>query len=164
MSEHVSFSQFTTFSRCGKQYQLERIQGVPRTPSLALLFGSAVHEAFERVLKNEVDSIAGSVQSMWGDIVESHAQRMIKEFDTPIEQFKVSGRKTEAKPNREDYDWWMVEGLQQVNAFLDWLGYKRLEHVRSRRPDTDGRVQCERHPRRHRSESVHRQRHGQPRR
>jgi putative RecB family exonuclease len=121
VSEHVSFSQFTTFSRCGKQYQLERIQGVPRTPSLALLFGSAVHEAFERVLKYQVDMMAGSIQSMWGEIVESHAQRMIKEFDTDIDQFKVSGRKTEAKPNREDFDWWMIEGLQQVNAFLEWL-------------------------------------------
>ena len=122
MSEHVSFSQYSTFSRCGKQYQLERIQGVPRTPSLALLFGSAVHEAFERVLKSEGEPIAGSVQEMWGEIVQSHTDRMVAEFNTPIEGFKISGRKTEAKPNREDYDWWMIEGLQQVNAFLEWLG------------------------------------------
>ena len=49
MTAHVSFSQFDTYSRCGKRYQLERIQSAPRSPSVWLLAGKVVHTFIEKI-------------------------------------------------------------------------------------------------------------------
>lgn len=49
MRGHVSFSQFGTYVRCSKQYELSRIKQAPTTPAVWLPAGSAVHEALELV-------------------------------------------------------------------------------------------------------------------
>lgn len=42
-----SYSQFTTWLSCGKQFQLARVVKVPETPAWYLVGGSAVHSATE---------------------------------------------------------------------------------------------------------------------
>ena len=44
---HVSYSQLTAWTRCGKAFQLQRIQGAPELPTVWLPAGTAVHAAFE---------------------------------------------------------------------------------------------------------------------
>lgn len=53
MTEHVSWSQYSTFSECGKRYYLERIAGAPQQPAVWLLAGTVVHELIERINKGE---------------------------------------------------------------------------------------------------------------
>lgn len=48
---HRSFSQFTSFVRCGKAYELERVVQVPQSPAWWFVGGSAFHEAVEMLLK-----------------------------------------------------------------------------------------------------------------
>lgn len=44
---HRSYSSFTTWLSCGKQWQLARVAKVPETPAWYLVGGSAVHAATE---------------------------------------------------------------------------------------------------------------------
>lgn len=44
---YVSYSQLSSWLKCGKQYELRRIVEVEETPSWALVGGSAVHSATE---------------------------------------------------------------------------------------------------------------------
>lgn len=49
MTDHASYSQLTAYARCGKQYQLQRIQNAPEQPSVWLPAGKAVHAAIEAI-------------------------------------------------------------------------------------------------------------------
>ena len=49
MATHASNSQFGDYTRCGKSYQLKRIQRVPPVPSVWLVGGKAVHLAIESI-------------------------------------------------------------------------------------------------------------------
>lgn len=46
---HVSFSQLTAYTRCGKQYQLQRIMEAPEEPSVWLPAGKAIHSTIEQI-------------------------------------------------------------------------------------------------------------------
>lgn len=46
--EHVSYSQFNDWLRCGKAYELKRIIGVQEFPAWWSIAGNAVHKATER--------------------------------------------------------------------------------------------------------------------
>lgn len=48
---HRSFSQFTSWLKCGKAYQLERVLEAPAMPAWYLVGGSAVHSAIETYLR-----------------------------------------------------------------------------------------------------------------
>lgn len=49
LPDHYSHSQINAWLRCGKQYELERIRKVPRTPSVYLVAGNAIHTAIEQL-------------------------------------------------------------------------------------------------------------------
>jgi hypothetical protein len=49
MATHLSNSQFGDYTRCGKSYQLKRIQHAPQIPSVWLVGGKAVHMAIESI-------------------------------------------------------------------------------------------------------------------
>jgi len=56
---HKSFSQFSTWIRCGKAYQLERILEAPQTPAWWFVGGSAFHSAAEKYLLAEYEKKNG---------------------------------------------------------------------------------------------------------
>lgn len=43
----ISYSAFTSWLKCGKAFQLERILGVPRDPKWYFVGGNAVHATTE---------------------------------------------------------------------------------------------------------------------
>lgn len=47
--DYVSFSQLTTWLKCGRAYYLGRVQKVPETPAFYLAGGSAVHASCDAV-------------------------------------------------------------------------------------------------------------------
>jgi len=51
---HRSFSAFTSWLRCGKAYELERIVNAPSEPAWWFVGGSAFHSAAEQYLLNLV--------------------------------------------------------------------------------------------------------------
>ena len=48
---HRSFSQFSSWAKCGKAYQLERVLQAPQVPAWYFIGGSAFHAAVEEMLK-----------------------------------------------------------------------------------------------------------------
>lgn len=57
LKAHLSFSAINQMARCGKQFQLERVLGLPESPGYAALAGRAVHaatEAYDRMLFTEL--------------------------------------------------------------------------------------------------------------
>lgn len=44
-----SHSQLTTYTRCGKQYYLERIASAPTKPAVYMVAGTAIHAAIEKI-------------------------------------------------------------------------------------------------------------------
>jgi hypothetical protein len=59
---HRSFSQFTSWLRCGKAYQLSRVLQAPEDPSWWLVGGKAFHAAAETFLKREFDLTNGKIK------------------------------------------------------------------------------------------------------
>lgn len=45
---HVSYSQFTEWSKCGKAYELKKILGLSESPSWWSIGGHGVHSATEK--------------------------------------------------------------------------------------------------------------------
>ena len=50
-SLHRSFSQATTYAKCGRQFYLQRVARVPEPPAVYLIAGKALHAAIEIVNK-----------------------------------------------------------------------------------------------------------------
>jgi hypothetical protein len=46
---HLSYSQLTSFTRCAKQYQLQREQQAPEDPTVWLPAGKAIHAVIEKI-------------------------------------------------------------------------------------------------------------------
>jgi len=48
---HVSYSQIFTYSNCSLKYKFQYVENRPmERVSIALVFGSAIHSAIERIL------------------------------------------------------------------------------------------------------------------
>lgn len=52
---HRSFSSFTSWVKCGKAWQLERILQAPQTPAWYFIGGTTFHEVIEKYLKEQYD-------------------------------------------------------------------------------------------------------------
>lgn len=132
MTAHVSFSQFDTYSRCGKRYQLERIQSAPRSPSVWLLAGKVVHTFIEQINLGKyplfdganarsVADLAGLMAADWVGEYDQTEAEMVEQYGIPSAQWRCGGRKTNDKPKGEDVDWWRQAGLLQCAQYGHWL-------------------------------------------
>jgi putative RecB family exonuclease len=65
MSEYGSHSQLSTFSECGRRYELERVSRVPRRPGYWFPGGTAIHATIEAYLREAVkcESAAETAES-----------------------------------------------------------------------------------------------------
>jgi len=54
-----SHSQLSTFTRCGKQYYLERIATAPSKPAVWFVAGTAIHNAIEAINQEYVKEWTG---------------------------------------------------------------------------------------------------------
>jgi hypothetical protein len=74
--QHYSHSQVSSWLRCGKAYELERIVRVPRAPAVYLVTGNALHSAIERL---SLAAYAKQSKSVKSDSSDSSSQHVIKE-------------------------------------------------------------------------------------
>jgi hypothetical protein len=118
--KHLSFSQYTSYLRCGKAYELERIEHAPSLPAWWFLGGSTVHEVTEEIdldfpwiLREQDVTIIKKVTTMatitkLDDLVEK--QRAKSEI--PPESWN-SGKNAQ-------YDWWVENAPLMVERWVDW--------------------------------------------
>lgn len=51
LPDHLSYSQYSTYTGCPRRYFLSRVRGAPATPAWYFLIGSAIHEGIESYIK-----------------------------------------------------------------------------------------------------------------
>lgn len=130
---HRSYSQLNQLRKCGHQYKLERVEHKLRRPSTPAVAGKIVHKATEEIDRQlDDDPAVYPDQLLRGGLeaAELHAPEMIAEDSKhfPPDQWKRYGRKTLEKPNAEDINWFLAEGIPNaIRAYVDWrLAYLEL--------------------------------------
>lgn len=118
---HVSHSQLTSWQRCGKSYQLKRLQGAPSVPAVWSFAGKAVHSCIEEINKAHATGVNLDLIATWRRCWDEEMQRELQFTSIPPEQWRVGGRVSKDKPNKEDLTWWFAEGERQCVAYQTWL-------------------------------------------
>lgn len=117
---HRSYSQLTSWLRCGEAYRLERIKRVPQLPAWYLVGGTALHAATEEYDRNAdritmESDLLGIWHNAWA-VAYSAVETSVHPDD-----WRKGGRATKDKPNKEDGAWWRdVAGPQYLRAYADW--------------------------------------------
>jgi hypothetical protein len=115
LPEHASFSSLTSYSKCPKSWQLQRVVKVPQSQGWARLGGSAVHTATENYdLGKGTDPAKLFAEAFIHEIWGAYLQ------DSDIASWLPSGRATKEWPNRRDQEWWWHHGPIYVQRWIDW--------------------------------------------
>lgn len=113
---HVSYSQLSSWVRCGKAYELERVLKVPSAPTWAQVAGNAVHTGTEEMDKGD----AGPVRDIWQDVFTETIAEHEERSGIARTEWRATGRKTKAAPYGEDARWWWFEGAEMLNRWKVW--------------------------------------------
>lgn len=118
MSEHFSLSQLNSWTRCPEQYRLERIHHVPSIPTWATVGGTAFHAVTETNDKREhgVDTPPVTFEEAF----EQATQDTEEKYSVSRADFRATGRKSAKWPDKENRDWWLVEGPSMVHRWTAW--------------------------------------------
>lgn len=109
-SPYLSYSSMDSFLTCGERYRLEKVVGVPQAKAWYLLGGSAVHEATELCDTEQMPATEAWTRA-W--------QRQLDEAgDTS--NLRAGGRASKEWPNKENGDWWSLNGLAMVQSWVRW--------------------------------------------
>lgn len=121
MTHHLSHSQFNNYTTCGERYRLERVVRVPKRPGWSLIGGNTVHTLTEehdlRLLGVDVP------ERTWGQVFEELTAKAEEESGFTRDEFTASGRASAKWPNKENPDWWAVEGPAMVRR---WENFRRI--------------------------------------
>lgn len=118
--ETMSHSRAKTLGDCGHKYYLKYREHVPEKPSIALVGGSAFHawvEAYER------DKLGGDPVKPFPVYLDEALGQQVEATGLPVEDFKISGRKSKARPDGETLRVWATElGPEMVELYrqFDW--------------------------------------------
>lgn len=138
--QRMSPSRAAQLGRCGEQYRLARIEGVPVRPSVAALGGRGTHTCLQY---GELRRLGRDVEvPTFAEAFEHELAQAEEESDLMRDQFKVSGRKTKALPDGETIDYWCEElGPWMVASTLRYFeqpGEWRIAEGDELPPDADG--------------------------
>ena len=118
---HVSYSQVSTYIKCGEQFRLERLAKAPQAPAWALLGGSAVHTASEEwdfaYLRGE---IIEDHPALWAKHFAQQIEDTLAKSDVPQSEWRASGRKSNDWPDKENEAWWNHKGPEFVANWAAW--------------------------------------------
>lgn len=118
-----SHSAFEDYSACGEKYRLKRIEKVPQQPGVAQVAGKAFHswsEDYDRT-KDDPFGATGGFTSLWDQYLEAALLEEEEQSGLSRDEFKVSGRATKDKPNKEDLTHWRdVLGPELCAKYIEW--------------------------------------------
>jgi len=116
LPKHVSHSSINSYLRCGKAFELEKVQHYPQTPAWWLLGGSAVHQATEWLDKDEWDDTPESAFH-YALFLEVDKAREVEPDDSKWLKAGYGGR-------AQGYEHWSEKGPRYVRQWYDreWPG------------------------------------------
>lgn len=123
----VSYSQISGYASCGERYRLERVIGVPQTPSWALVGGKALHAATEvsdNALLNGHPQPAPTTtfnDAFDKEIADQEAYVAASGMDFPRETWRAAGRASKTWPEKENEAWWRHHGPVFLANWQRWL-------------------------------------------
>lgn len=115
LPSHLSHSQYSTFTRCGELFRLERVWHVPTPPAWALIGGKAFHSATE-----DIDRAAhGSpfVVRSFQEHLDLEVAQALAGTDYTEADIRASGRASNAWPDKENRKWWEFNGPLMVSRW-----------------------------------------------
>lgn len=131
MRHHRSHSQLKAYEWCGHQFKLTRLLKKPEGASVWQPAGSAFHTATEYIdgetwqytredWENEdIEAYRSQCQDKFTDEFEAGLDELRKRH--PDEStWRVAGRATKEKPNKEDVTVWRGLGRELIGKYLDW--------------------------------------------
>lgn len=59
--------------------------------------------------------------TLWAKTYDAEVKQVEEKSGIPVSKWRVGGRATKANPNREDYQFWLDEGLRQFEAYVAWM-------------------------------------------
>jgi len=124
-SANWSFSRYTSYLRCGKGYELDRVMKAPRLPGWYLVGGSAVHEVTEALdrlafLMGENVTPEAEVEAMFHAKLDELTEQEREKSGIDPDKWLAGGRGN----SKHRADHWHAEGPQIVKRWLEW----REEH------------------------------------
>jgi putative RecB family exonuclease len=111
---YISHSAMSTWLSCGWQYYLTRIKQVPESPAYWFAGGSAVHQATEIY-----DALPPESNFDPTEVFISQWEKNYKEADNG-RPWRSGGRATKAYPNKEDASWWLANGPDMVDYWIQF--------------------------------------------
>ena len=107
-SKYLSFSSLESWLSCGEKYRLQKVVGVHQQQAWYLLGGSAVHEATELLDTQAVDTPEEAWRQAWAKQIAT-----VEDYS----QVRAGGRVSKQWPNKENHEWWEVNGLEMVRSY-----------------------------------------------
>ena len=126
MVSHWSHSQVESILNCGKSYELGRLRGAPKTPTVWSPAGVALHDVADLIHRGEV-STKKAITDAWHQGFDEMVEKQFNESGVAPHFWRKAGRVSKESPDREDVDWWRTEGARQLWGYKQWLkksGYK----------------------------------------
>ena len=94
MSTHLSHSQLNDYLRCSKAYQLKRRQSAPSMPSVWIVAGLALHEAFETINRAQYVEVKVDINHVWNESWARVFKLIQSETTVPVDQWRKAGRES----------------------------------------------------------------------
>lgn len=132
-----SFSALDDYLQCGQKFKLKRVDKVPAVCYLNAVAGTAFHEWSADYDRQRI----GIGRPIWIDqpAWQSYLDRAVEDERNgiPLEDMRVSGKRTQATPNKENYDHWRdTLGPDLCEKYILWVEDKVV--ARDLPPDPSG--------------------------
>lgn len=135
---HWSYSQWEDFTGCAHRYRLKRTGAVDQVPSVAAVAGKAWHKWSE--FYDLGGEPARSKVEHWEEILTNEADEEEQHSGIPRGEWRVGGRASKSKPNKEDLDFWMFFGWQLAEDYMKWAAKTPWTIATDLPPDVNGRT------------------------
>lgn len=129
-----SFSALDDYTSCGEKFRLKRVEKVPAVVYFNAVAGTAFHRWSEDYDRG-YDHGAGRKEPPWPTYLDQAIED--ERNQTPVSDMRISGKRTAATPNKEDYEHWRdTLGPDLCTKYIEWVKDK---HVATGLPaDTNG--------------------------
>jgi hypothetical protein len=140
---HWSFSQYSEFMQCGHKYYLRRIKKVPTIPSVASVAGRAFHSWTELHDGCQINYATRDTPFVlgvddWENCLHAAVNEEEERSGLARTQWRVSGKVSKDKPNKEDLDWWLFNGWDMCQKYVDWRSKVNTTIATDLPPDENG--------------------------